>query len=295
MARKKKGNFFVKFSIALLCIAAFFSGAYLILDKIVVPNTFGEYGIHSMSELAGMMTTLYSTPKESKLITNGFTKLDTDNGEEKLKEIFPTKAGSTDLDYNAISNGQTKEGATYPLILEFTDKEIAGIIDNMLELGILAKKLPNLAYINTIKINILEFTITPEETEGVINPDSANIHAIFKFDTSGIREQMASEMGTSLFLLNLIVPKTMYITLDYSLEHATDNWVYNEGKISVNGRSAKQSEILLNLLISFIFPEEDNMNLEKLTLEFGNILQSGLELLGQAEYKEHGIIVTINE
>lgn len=293
MAKRKKGSFFVKFSIALLCIAAFFSGAYLILDKVVVPNTFGEYGIHSVSELAGMMTTLYSTPNESKLITNGFTKLDTDNGEEKLKEIFPTKVGSTDLDYNAISEGQTKDGATHPLVLEFTDKEIAGIIDKMLELGMLAKKLPNLSYINTIQINILEFTITPKETDGVINPNSADIHAIFKFNTSGIREQMASEMGTSLFLLNLIVPKTMYITLDYSLELESGNWHYDEGKISVNGRSAKQSEILLNLLISFIFPEEDNMNLEKLTLEFGNILQSGLDLLGHSEYKTHGIIVTI--
>ena len=35
------------------------------------------------------------------------------------------------------------------------------------------------------------------------------------------------------------------------------------------------------------------MSAEKLTSEFGNILQSGLDLLGRAEYKQNGIIVTI--
>jgi len=291
--RKKKGGFFIKFTIAILCIALIFVGGYFLLDKKVVPKYFGEYGISNMNELVGMMKTLYTSPNEDKLIKNKFTDIDTKIAEDKLKDIFPTMENSTDLDYNSISEGKFKDGVELPLTLEFSDKELAGVIDKMLELGMLAKKLPDLQYINTIGINILELTITPEELAEGINPDSADIHAIFKFDTTDVREQMASEMGVSLFLLHMIVPETMYITLDYTLEISDEGWVHSDGAIMVNGRTAEQSHILIDLLISFIFPAEENMNAEKLTNEFGNILQSGLDLLGQAEYKENGIVVTI--
>lgn len=291
--KKKRLGFSFKFAIAIILIAGFFVGCYFLLDLYIVPKHFGDYGIHNMSELVGMMRTLYSSPDESKLVKNGFTELDAESAEDKLKNIFPTKENSGDLDYNAISEGKQKDGVALPLTLEFSDKEIAGVLDRMLELGILAKKLPNLQYINTIGINILELTITPEEVDGVLQSDSANIHAIIKFDTSDVRAQMANEMGTSDFVLDMIIPKTIYISLDYHLEISDNEWLYSDGHIGVNGRTAEQSEILMNLLISFVFPAEDQMDLEKLTHEFGNILQSGLDLIGKTEYKENGIIVTI--
>ena len=52
----------------------------------------------------------------------------------------------------------------------------------------------------------------------------------------------------------MIVPETMYITLDYTLEISDEGWVYSDGAIMVNGRTAEQSHILIDLLISFIFP-----------------------------------------
>jgi len=292
--RKKKGGFFIKFLLVMTCIAGIFAGGYFFLDKVVVPKHFGRYGIHSMPELVGMMRTLYTSPDENKLVHNGFTDLDLDSAEDKLKNIFPTEENSDSLDYNAIASGTIKEGTELPLVLEFSDQEIASVIDEMLDKGILAKKLPNLAYINTMGIDILELTITPEEIqEGVIDTESADVHAIIKFDTTDARQQMANEMGTSMFVLDMIVPKTIYITLDYHLEISDEGWLYSDGYIGVNGRTSTQSEILMNLLISFIFPVEDEMNLEKITHEFGNILQSGLDLIGKAEYKENGIVITI--
>lgn len=291
--KRKRWLFIIKFSIAIICIVSLFVGGYFVLDKKIVPKYFGEYGINSMGELVGMMTTLYSSPNENKLVTNGFTELDTNSAEDKLKNIFPTESNSDELDYNAIYEGKTKEGVVGPTTLDFSDKELASIVNKMLELGFLAKKLPNLEYINTLKINILELTITPEDLASGFNPDSANIHAIFKFDTTDVCAQMASETGTAPYLLEMIMPKTMYITINYHLEILDEGWVYSDGNISVNGKTSKQSQILLDLLISFIFPPEDNMNTQKLTTEFGNILQSGLDLLGEAEYIENGIVVTI--
>ena len=112
--------------------------------------------------------------------------------EEKLKLVFPTKENSTELDYSAISDAKMKEGVELPLELEFTDKEIASVVDEMLMKGILAKKLPNLEYINTLTINVLELIITPEELSNGFNPDSANIHAYFKIDTTNVRKQRGS-------------------------------------------------------------------------------------------------------
>lgn len=291
--RKKRRSFFTSLIIVILCIATVFVGGYFLLDKVVVPKYFSEYGINNMSDMVGMMRTLYSSPNESKLVTNGFTEIDKTSAEDKLKHVFPTLENSEDIDYNAIAEGILKDGVNSPLTLEFSDKELASVVDEMLSLGLLEKKLPDLMYINTLKINILELIISPEELAEGINPDSANIHAIFKIDTVNVREQMATEMEISSFLVDMIIPDILYITIDYNLELADDGWQYIDGNISVNGRTAKQSEILLNLLIDFIFPKEDNMDLNKLTNEFGNILQSGLEILGQAEYKENGIIISI--
>ena len=52
----------------------------------------------------------------------------------------------------------------------------------------------------------------------------------------------------------MIMPKTLYITLNFDLGiDDQSEWVFENGNIAVNGRTAKESEILLNLLINFIF------------------------------------------
>lgn len=266
--RKKKGQFFITLAIVIVCIASFFVGGYFLLDKSIVPKYFNDYGIHSMGDLVGLVKTLYSSPKEESLVKNGFSTIDMTTAEDKLKNIFPLLENSQDLDYSSMADGKMKDDLQFPISVEFTDKELASVLDKMLELGMLSKKLPNLEYINTIGINILELVIEPEELASGLNPDSANIHAIFKIDTANVREQMSLKMGINMFLLNMIIPNTLYLTVDYNLELLDEGWGYTEGNICVNGRTAKQSEILLNLLIDYIFPEEEQMDLEKLTSDY---------------------------
>ena len=141
----------------------------------------------------------------------------------------------------------------------------------MLVSGVLASKLPHLNYIDTIKINILELIIEPKvvingNAEEEFSKDKATVSFTFKFETSAVRDQMAEAMETPLFLLNMIVPKTMYITVNYDIEKVGGRWVASNGHIGVNGRTAEDSEILLNLLIEFIFPEEDKMTVGTLSL-----------------------------
>ena len=112
---------------------------------------------------------------------------------------------------------------------------------------------------------------------------------------------MAAAMDTPLFLLNMIVPQTMYITIDYDMQKNNEgNWVVNNGFIGVNGRTAEDSQILLDLLIKFIFPEDEQMTVETLSKECGNILIQGMDLLGEISVtgnigtsKANGIILTI--
>ena len=95
-------------------------------------------------------------------------------------------------------------------------------------------------------------------------------------------------MDTPVFLLNMIIPKTMYVTLSYDIsisdngECSADN-----GIMSINGRTAKQSKILLDMMVSFIFPAEENMTVDKLTETMGNTLITGVDLLGNIEFRKN--------
>lgn len=308
MEKKKKGKlgFFVRlFSVLAILVAVIF-GAYILIDKVVVPKYFKEYGINNMHDLVGMVKTLYNSPDEKEIITNGYTAADQQNGVDKLITIgFPTTSTGTDLNYSQIADGFD----TSSLVAgdhAFTDREIASILDQMLESGVLANKLPHLNYIDTIKINILELIIEPKKVtngnaEIVSSTDNAKVSFTFKFETSAVRGQMAEAMDTPTFLLDMIVPKTMYITVDYDIQKDSNgDWHADNGFLGVNGRTAEDSQILLDLLIKFIFPEEDQMTVEKFSTECGNILIQGLGLLGDIKVtsdigtsKANGIILTI--
>ncbi|MBR2908910.1 MAG: hypothetical protein IKC11_01010 [Clostridia bacterium] len=307
---KKKKNDKLGFCIRLFSVLAILVvivfGAYLVVDKLVVPKYFKEYGINNMHDLVGMVKTLYNSPDEKEIITNGYTAQDTQNAENKLITIgFPTKANGIELDYFKIADGFETSGLESGAH-KFTDREIASIMDKMLEEGVLASKLPHLNYIDTMKINILELIIQPTlktngNAESIYANDSASVSFTFKFETSAVRGQMAEAMDTPMFLLDMIVPKTMYITVNYDIfKDLSGDWQAKNGHIGVNGRTAKDSEILLNLLINFVFPEEENMTLEIFSNECGNILIQGLGLLGDitvttdiGSSKANGIVLTI--
>lgn len=288
--KKKSFGFIVKLSVVLVTIVAIVFGVYFALDKLVVPKYFKPYGIHDMGDLVSMVKTLYNSPDESDIITNGYTTADLKSATKKFKEAnFPTTE-TGEIDYMLISEGFDREMLVHGQY-EFTDKEIAAVLDQMLasECGVLASNLPNIKYIELININMLEIIISPvqEKTfqgESVYFKDRAKISFTSKIDTSAVRSQMAKAMDTPLFLLNMIVPETLYITVDYNIyKNENSEWERDEGYMSVNGRTAKDSSILLDLLVDFIFPAEDEMTVDKFCSEFGSIVTLGLEVFGDVE------------
>lgn len=294
MAKRKRLSFFIKLFSAVAIVVAVLFGAYFAIDKIVVPKYFKDYGINNMHDLVSMVKTLYNSPDEEDFITNGFTQRNEKNAIDKLIEINvpETQEGSGILDFFAITESVNKDDLVKG-DLELTDREMAAILDQMLESGVLAEKLPDIKYLDTIKMNVLELIITPEKTikengDVVYSTDKADVSFTFKVNTEAIRSQIASEMETPLFLLNMIMPDTLYITINYQMEQREDYWVINSSNMGLNGRTAKDSNILLNLLIQFIFPPEDKMTVDKFASECGNILLEGVDIIGKMQVK-HGI------
>ena len=297
MKKNKTLRFFVILLIVLVLLGSIGVGGYFILDKVVVPKYFGEFGINNMGDLVQMMGTLYNSNDEKDIVTNGFTETDRVSAESKLIGVGFPKLANGNLDYKKLAEGDFYVSPDAQV--ELTDKELASLLGQMLNSGILAEKLPDLKYINTLTFSMLEVIITPMVENGVLNPNSAKMEFSIKIDTSSVRSQMANEMEMPLFLLNMIVPKTLYINVNFSLEISENNWVYSHSSIGVNGRTSKQSEILLNLLIDFIFPVENNMTLEKLNEEFGGVVLKGLELLGNVQFtnsiystNQNGVVLT---
>lgn len=283
--KKKNGTlrFFVILLIVLASLGSIVLGGYLILDKIVVPKYFSSYGINGMGDLVGLMRTLYSLPSENQIITNAYSSTDLKSAAKKLSDSgYPVDEDGT-FNFDAFNDGQKGEGNIY-----LTDKELAAVLNKLLESTEFSEILPNLKYIDTLNITLCELIISPEEVDGEYSKTNAKIKAILKINTEEVRQQMATEMDIPIFLLNMIFPKQLYITCEYGVE--VDNsgdksiWNISDGVLMVNGSNQKKSEIFLNLLISFVFNQEDGMTIDKLVENFGNILSQGTDLLGEIEF-----------
>lgn len=304
MKQHKKSGFFIKLTMVIAILVAICFGAYFAIDKLVVPKYFSQYGIHDLGELVGMMKTLYNSPKESEIITNGYTKADETSANKKLVGAgFPKEEGTGKIDYVGVSKGEaTIQAGVY----HFTDKELGCILNDILASGVVQSSLQNLNYLSDISITVLEFIVNPKTVQSgesfAYSNNSADISCTFKIDTSLVREQMAKAMDTPLFLLNMIIPKTLYITVDYAISLGEDgSWKIDEKEMGINGRTAKQSDILIDLMISFIFPPEDEMTKDKLTESCGQVLLSGIEFLGDLSFEynidgtgTNGVIITMN-
>ena len=296
--KKKKTGFIFKICISLTLILAIFASGYLFLDKKIVPKYFGKYGINGIPDLVGVVASLYKSPNESKIVTNGFTQTDFSNAVSKLQN-----AG-----YKMNDDGSMKETSfekfkgTDSVIM--TDRELASICNKFLSDGILVDALPDLNYLNSINISVLEIIITPDKDSfngGVYT--KAHVSSIMKINTTDICEQIAEQMDTPLFLLNMIIPQVLYFEVAYDIDlnkQAEESMIVEaSGSIAINGRSEKQSEILINLLIDFIFPDDEEMNIEKFTNELGNVIVIGIEKLGDFKFvdeigtqkKQNGVVV----
>lgn len=291
--KKDKSGFWGKIIITLCVIIAIFAGGYFFLDKLVIPKYFGQYGINSVPDLVGVVTSLYRSPRESSLITNGYTNVDLTNAIGKLQASGYKIADDGTIrpeDYNNFKGDKP---------VELSDKEFAAICNKMISDGMLVDALPNLNYLNVLNITLLQVVITPDEEsydgEGYT---SANMSLIIKIDTTDVREQIAEQMQTPLFLLNMIIPDTLYFSVSYDFDLTATDSDRTNGSIAINGRSAEQSELLINLLIDFIFPKEDDMNIEKFTMAVGDVALKGIDALGDFKFmknmgtnKENGFLI----
>ncbi len=282
---KKSGH--IKFIVGLLTIVliigALFCGGYFVLDKVVVPQYFADYGINSMPDLVGMVRTLYTVPTETEIATNAYTATDLSSATKKLiKQEYPIFDDGT-FDFDAFYDGKRGNGDLY-----LTDRELASILDKLLDSTEFSNILPNLNHIDTLNINLLDLSIAPQNAEEDLDKHNAHIKFVLKVDTKEIKEQMGKDMDIPIFLLNMIIPETLYLTANYNVNidnsGTTSVWKTTDGTLSVNGRKDSQSEILLDLLISFIFNDEDQMTIPKLVENFGHILDQGVELLGEIEF-----------
>lgn len=297
--KKKKFNIVTGLLIALCLIAGIFCGGYFFLDKVIVPKYLDKYGIYGMGDLVGVVASLYKNPKESTLVTNGFYESDLTSAVETLQSMGFNIADDGSID---IDDFKQEEG-DYAESFELTDRQLAALCNKMLESGILVDVLPNLNYLNLINMSILEIKISPDqdsldEESGGYN--AAQISCILKInDTKDIREHIASQMGTPRYLLEMIIPDTMYFTFSYDIDLSKEGNNRSNGKIAINGRTEKQSETLINLLIDFIFPKTEEMNLDKFTKSLGDIITMGIDTLGNFKFagnignikKQNGVLI----
>ena len=234
--------------IALLSIViAVFVGGYFFLDLAIIPKYFGQYGIRNVPDLVGVVTSLYKSPNEKKLIKNPYTSQDLTSAINTLQLA----------NYKIADDGTVVEddfkGDTS---VKLTDREVAALCNQMIDNGILLDALPSLNYLNMINISVLEVLIVPDkDSKDGEYYTKASLEFIAKLETVDIREQIAEHMDTPLFLLNMIIPDNLYFLVSYDIDLSKEEGErISNATIALNGRTAEQSEILMNLLIDFIFP-----------------------------------------
>lgn len=283
---KKKGSgILIKILALLSVVVVIFAGGYFFLDKSIVPKYFGQYGINGVGDLIGVVSSLYDTPKESKFVTNAYSQSDFTNAIAKLQgaNYLIADDGSILEEEGRLFKGDKE--------VKLTDREFAAVCNNLLKDNILVDSLPDLKYLNIINISVLQVVFEVDkdsyvEAEGIYT--KADVSFIAKVDTTGIREQIAVQMKTPLYLLKMIIPDKIYFEAEYELDLTKEESErVQEGVLEINSKSAKQSEIVIGLLIQFIFPESDEMTIEKFTADFGDIILQGIDFFGKFTFVDN--------
>lgn len=289
--KKKKSGILGKVLVLLSVILAIFAGGYFFLDKLIIPKYFNQFGINGIPDLVDVVASLYNTPKESKLIKNGYSQTDHTNAISKLQAAgYKIEKDGTIKEENLGSFKGTGR-------LELTDREFAAVCNEFLSNGLLEEALSDLNYLNITKLTLLDLVLLPDEKsfdEESETYSKANISFIIKVDTTNLREQIAEQMNTPIYLLKMIIPDTIYFEVKYDID-LNEQENKTNGSIAINGRTAKKSENLINVLISFIFGENEQMDLEKFTAELGEVAIEAIDSLGDFSFvkigKQYGILV----
>ena len=282
-------------------------GAFFVLDKAVVPSYFGKYGIRGLGDLVQMVKVMHNAPDENKFITNPYTKANEVSAISKLEWAgVPVYNGM--IEFSKIADGDyqiTQEAESGVFV---SDKEMAAIMSQMLSSDYLlsVEYFKNLDYFSAISIESKEIKIEPIETDYSAGEyeysNKAHVSFTIKLDTKHAQTVMAEKMDVPFFLLNLIMPDYLYMTTSYDFEVLeSGGYEITNAEIGVNARTPKQSQILLNMLLSFIYSEEDGMTISKLGETFAAALNDGMNIFGSIKFckttiageKVNGIMVSL--
>lgn len=323
-------RFLINLCIILVVLAGVVAGGFLALDKVVVPKYFGKYGINSMRELVDMVKTMHAVPSESDFVKNPHSKKDKTNAKNKLLEVGFPKLLNGEINYSEVIKEDffVVTSPEYPNnYLELSDTEVAAMMDDILDSGVLIPELKDLSYLDTLSMEVTEVIITPTgkptkiilsdstsestddpegeepseepteepEAEEVNSYLSARISITIKVNLSDAITQMSKNLDVPLFLLNMIIPNRMYITSSFNTSiNEVGLWEYSDTSLTVNAKTQKQSEVVLNLLISFIYPEDEEMSIEKLSNEIADMVRYSLELIGEITFADDIKVGTTN-
>lgn len=291
--KSKKTRFLISLSCVLIFIFSTLIGGYILIDKLLVSKYFGAYGINNLKQLVNLVTTIYSIPNEKDFITNPYTKADSTSLTTKFTEAgFPTLSNG-EIDYEAIGRGEYERHPEESFIensLTLSDKEIASFMSQILESGVLISNFPDLTYIDTLKMEVKQVTITPKTKIEESSTDEisyykkdASFYITIKIDTSSAKQQIAENIDAPKFLVDWIIPEVMYISasFDASLNY---QWEIENTGLAINSKTAKQSEVLLSLLLSFIYPESENMTIDELSTQLASLVFAGLDIIGSFDF-----------
>ena len=312
MPRKSKSKRIAGFFIKLLVILAVFTsisfGGYLILDKAVIPSYFGKYGINDMGDLVRMVRVMHNAPDEKTFITNPYTKENETSALSKL-EAAGVPIYNGEIEFSKIADGEYDITEEAQQGIFISDKEMTAIIAQMFRSDYLlsVEFFKNLEYFDTISIEakeiIVDFEDNDVEVDGAFTfSKKAHVSFTIKIDTKTAQTIMAKRMDVPYFLLDLIMPDFLYMTTSYDIEVLEDEgYRITNAAIGVNGRTPKQSKILLNMLLTFIFPQDDNMTISKLGETFAVSLNDGMNILGDIKFcqakiggkTQNGIMVSV--
>ena len=300
--KRSKTKFIVVLTTVLILITGTVIGGYYAIDKLLVPKYFGRYGINNLPELVDLVQTIYIVPSEDSFINNPYTKADAQTMTAKFAKVgFPTLANG-EIDFETIVKSEEKRflktdsESFNETHITLTDKEIATILNQILDTGILVSNFKSLSYLDTLQMQIKQLSITPTDLESKdstlaseqfmdFSSNSANLSLTIKITTESAKQQIAKNIDAPQFLIDWIIPEEMYITASMSTEIDKDgNHTFSNTSLSINSKTPKQSEVLLSLLISFIYPDSENMTIDELTTALGDLAIEGINLLGDFEY-----------
>jgi hypothetical protein len=300
--KRSKTRFIVILTTVLILLSGAVLGGYFAIDRLLVPKYFGRYGINNLPELVDLVQTIYVIPSEDTFITNPYTKADAQTMTAKFtKAGFPTTANG-EIDFETIVKSETKRSLSEDAenldetYITLTDKEIATILNQILDTGVLVSNFKSLSYLDTLQMQIKQLSITPTDLESLdpalasdqfldFSSNSANLSLTIKITTESAKQQISKNIDAPQFLIDWIIPEEMYITANMTTEIGEDGkHTLSNTSLSINSKTPKQSEVLLSLLISFIYPESENMTIDELATAIGDLAIEGINLLGDFEY-----------